>query len=83
MKKFKKESKLSKNCMISESLIMNWNKLDQSYNNLISKLCIKSFMSELVWKCFRCNLSFKDENVATLHKNISNHSVKKVKAITA
>lgn len=69
--------------MIFESLIMNWNKLDQSCNNLISKLCIKPLMSELVWKCFRCNLSFRDENVALLHKNISNHSIKKVKAITA
>jgi len=40
-------------------------------------------MSEESWKCFRCNLSFKDEEVADLHKQISNHSVSKVKAITA
>ncbi|MFB5625847.1 MAG: hypothetical protein ACE5RQ_03650 [Nitrosopumilus sp.] len=40
-------------------------------------------MSEVAWKCFRCNLSFKDEQVASLHKQISNHSVSKVKAITA
>jgi hypothetical protein len=40
-------------------------------------------MTELVWKCFRCNLSFKDDNLAEMHKNISNHSVSKVKSIVA
>ena len=41
------------------------------------------YMSEVVWKCFRCNLSFKDENVADIHKKISDHSVTKVKAMIA
>lgn len=41
------------------------------------------YMSEVVWKCFRCNLSFKDENVADIHKKISEHSVTKVKAMLA
>ncbi|MFQ5782635.1 MAG: hypothetical protein ACE5GR_06230 [Nitrosopumilus sp.] len=40
-------------------------------------------MSEVVWKCFRCNLSFKDEDVAEMHKQISNHSVSKEKALVA
>jgi hypothetical protein len=40
-------------------------------------------MSELIWKCFRCNLSFKDDNLAEMHKNISNHSVTKVKSLVA
>ena len=35
------------------------------------------------WKCFRCNLSFKDEVVADMHKEISAHSVTKVKSIVA
>jgi len=35
------------------------------------------------WKCFRCNLSFKDENVADMHKEISTHSVTKVKSLVA
>ncbi len=38
-------------------------------------------MTELVWKCFRCNLSFKDEELAEMHKKISTHSTTKVKAI--
>ncbi|MEK9682070.1 MAG: hypothetical protein VW081_04215 [Nitrosopumilus sp.] len=40
-------------------------------------------MSEMVWKCFRCNLSFKDESLADMHKQISKHSVTKVKTIVA
>ena len=59
------------------------NILEESFNILISKLCVISPMSEVAWKCFRCNLSFKEEEVASLHKEISNHSVSKVKTITA
>ena len=40
-------------------------------------------MSEMVWKCFRCNLSFKDEDMAEIHKQISTHSITKIKAIVA
>ena len=50
---------------------------------LYMQFMLKYGMSELVWKCFRCNLSFKDDNLAEMHKNISNHSVSKVKSIVA
>ena len=40
-------------------------------------------MSEMIWKCFRCNLSFKDNNLAEMHKEISNHSITKVKTLVA
>ncbi|WP_256359031.1 hypothetical protein [Candidatus Nitrosopumilus salaria] len=40
-------------------------------------------MSELIWKCYRCNLTFKDEDVAKMHKKISSHSITKIKAIVA
>ena len=40
-----------------------------------------AYMSEIVWKCFRCNLSFKDEQIAKMHKEISAHSVTKMKTI--
>ena len=62
---------------------MYCNKLDQSCNIFISKLCLYLGMSEMVWKCFRCNLSFKDESLAEMHKQISEHSVSKVKALVA
>ena len=35
------------------------------------------------WKCFRCNLTFKEEPHAKLHEEISKHSVSSVKIITA
>ena len=40
-------------------------------------------MSEMIWKCFRCNLSFKDDQLAEMHKQISEHSVTKVKTLVA
>ena len=40
-------------------------------------------MSELVWKCFRCNLTYKDKEFAEMHEKISKHSTTKVKAIVA
>ncbi len=40
-------------------------------------------MSKMIWKCFRCNLSFKDDQLAEMHKQISEHSVTKVKTIVA
>ena len=40
-------------------------------------------MSETVWKCFRCSLTFKDEQLAQMHTRISNHSVTKTKALAA
>jgi len=41
------------------------------------------YMSEIIWKCFRCNLSFKDEELAEMHKEISRHSTTKVKTMVA
>ena len=40
-------------------------------------------MSEMIWKCYRCNLSFKDDQLAEMHKQISEHSVTKVKTLVA
>jgi len=60
---------------------MFYNKSDQSYNILISDSCTCLLMSELIWKCFRCNLTFKDTELARMHKEISSHSITKIKAI--
>ncbi|KAG0511595.1 MAG: hypothetical protein NPMRD1_130026 [Nitrosopumilales archaeon] len=38
-------------------------------------------MSLEAWKCFRCNLTFKEEPHAKLHEEISSHSVSSVKII--
>jgi len=40
-------------------------------------------VADSVWKCFRCNLSFKEEAHAKMHQEISRHAVTKVKAIAA
>ncbi len=40
-------------------------------------------MSEMIWKCFRCNLSFKDDKIAEMHKKILKHSMTKVKTVVA
>ena len=62
-------------------MIIDYDKLDQLFNIFISKLCPYLTMSDMVWKCFRCNLSFKDKNLAKIHKEISNHSITKVKTL--
>ena len=35
------------------------------------------------WKCFRCNLTFKEEDHARLHREISKHSVSEIDLVTA
>ncbi|WP_297591777.1 hypothetical protein [Nitrosopumilus sp.] len=40
-------------------------------------------MTEAIWKCFRCNLTFKEKELAEVHKKISNHSITKVKVLVA
>lgn len=37
-------------------------------------------MDEFVYKCFRCNLTFKDKTLAQIHKEIMSHSTTKVRA---
>ncbi len=72
-----------KNYMFFKTMITYCNKQDQLFNILISNLCLYLTMSEMIWKCFRCNLSFKDDEIAKIHKEISSHSVSKVKALVA
>ncbi|WKT57107.1 hypothetical protein QVH35_06515 [Candidatus Nitrosotenuis chungbukensis] len=38
-------------------------------------------MSAKMWKCYRCNLTFKEESSADLHKSLSAHNVSYVNAI--
>ena len=43
--------------------------------NLITKNNTFYIMADEVWKCFRCNLIFKDEEHAKLHENLTKHPV--------
>jgi len=69
--------------MFSKTMIMYCYKMDQLFNIFISNFCVYILMTESSWKCFRCNLSFKEKDVAEIHKKISNHSVTKVKTLAA
>jgi len=40
-------------------------------------------MSTIAWKCYRCNLTFKHESHAILHKDISKHSARQIQLISA
>lgn len=40
-------------------------------------------MNNMSWKCYRCDLIFKVESHAILHKDISNHNVTKINLISA
>ena len=37
----------------------------------------------LAWKCYRCNLYFKDEAHAYMHKVVMNHPVVKIQLTAA
>ena len=41
-------------------------------------MIILSAMSQTLssWKCYRCDLDFKERNIADLHKSISDHPVR-------
>ena len=35
-------------------------------------------MDKVVFKCFRCDLTFKDNRLAEIHKEIMNHPITRV-----
>lgn len=32
----------------------------------------------MIWKCFRCNLTFNEKSVAKLHDDVNNHGTMEV-----
>jgi len=38
-------------------------------------------MTIKAWKCYRCDLTFKDESHVIIHKDISNHDARKIEMI--
>ena len=58
-------------------------KKEQIMQYLYMQICRIISVSAEAWKCFRCDLTFKEEDHAKLHEEISKHSVSSVKVITA
>jgi len=40
-------------------------------------------MSIIAWKCYRCDLTFRDESHVIVHKDISRHPVRQIELISA
>ncbi len=38
-------------------------------------------MYEILWKCYRCELTFRDEEHAEMHRRISRHSVSRIRTV--
>ncbi|RDJ31491.1 MAG: hypothetical protein DWQ18_02090 [Crenarchaeota archaeon] len=83
MKKFQKNNNFSNKFNFLDLLITKLKKMDESCNIFISKIVHYIPMTESAWKCFRCNLTFKDEVHAKMHSEISRHSTSKVKILVA
>ncbi len=39
-------------------------------------------MAIIAWKCYRCNLTFKDESHVIIHKDISKHPIRQIELIS-
>ena len=39
-------------------------------------------MRTIAWKCYRCDLTFKDHSLVIVHKDISKHPVEQIKLIS-
>jgi Zn-finger protein len=58
-------------------------KIDETSNILKFYADVMIPMSAKVWKCFRCNLVFREESLAELHKTLYHHSTTSVDVIEA
>ena len=52
---------------------------NHSYVCFIDQESTCVLLNQAYWKCFRCDLSFKEQNIANLHKSISEHPVQQIK----
>ncbi|MEE8181104.1 MAG: hypothetical protein V3T67_04610 [Nitrosopumilaceae archaeon] len=39
-------------------------------------------MSTMAWKCYRCDLTFKEQSNAIIHKDISKHPLRQIELIS-
>jgi hypothetical protein len=40
-------------------------------------------MNSQAWKCYRCNLIFREKSHANIHEDISNHPAQKIEVLVA
>jgi len=40
------------------------------------------YMNTITWKCYRCDLTFKEKSIATIHKELLKHPVQQMKFIS-
>jgi len=40
-------------------------------------------MNVIAWKCYRCDLTFRNESLVIIHKDISKHPVRQIELISA
>jgi len=38
-------------------------------------------MNTIAWKCYRCDLTFKEKFLARIHQDLSNHPVRQIELI--
>lgn len=58
-------------------------KIDETSNILKFYADVIIPMSAKVWKCFRCNLVFRDESLAELHETLYHHNTTSLDVIEA
>jgi len=39
-------------------------------------------MNTIAWKCYRCDLTFKEKSIVLIHKDISKHPVEQIELIS-
>jgi hypothetical protein len=63
--------------------LKNWylDRTDDSYVNFIDQESSYKLLSQTSWKCYRCDLRFTEQNIANLHKSISEHPIQQIKGI--
>ena len=54
---------------------------DDSYVCFIDQKLVFISLNQTSWKCYRCDLNFKEQQIANLHKSISEHPVRQIDGI--
>ncbi len=40
------------------------------------------YMNTIAWKCYRCDLTFKEKSHVRIHQDLSNHPVRQIELIS-